>query len=103
MIDERDDDENYRNPGGPSGETSRPGDANANDDDEGVEDTQCGDKGTGKGKGIKEGKGKRMVKRKGNGKGKGIVKQSPGGNDISHAVALQLEKERNKAAPDTER
>jgi hypothetical protein len=44
-----------------------------------------------------------MVKRKGNGKGKGIVKQTPGGDDISHAVALQLEKERKKADPDTER
>jgi hypothetical protein len=30
---------------------------------------------------------------KGNSKGNGIVKRTPGGDDISHAVALQLQKE----------
>jgi hypothetical protein len=47
-------------------------------------------------------KGKGKVKGQGNGKGKGIVKQPPGGDDISHAVALQLQKERNEADSDTE-
>jgi len=38
----------------------------------------------------------------GNGKGKGIVNQTPGGDDISRAVALQLQKERHEADLDTE-
>jgi len=41
----------------------------------------------GKGKATEEGKGK------GNGKGKAIVKQTLGGDDISRAVAVQLQKE----------
>jgi hypothetical protein len=39
------------------------------------------------GKAMEEGKGM------GNGKGRGIVKQTRGGDDISHAVALQLQNE----------
>jgi len=39
---------------------------------------------------------------KGNGKGKGIVKQTPGGDDISHDVAFQLQKEMSQADLDTE-
>jgi hypothetical protein len=46
------------------------------------------------------GKGKR--KGMGNGKGKGIVKQTPGGDDISHSVALQLQKEMYDADSGTE-
>jgi len=60
-----------------------------------------GEKGTGKGKGTKDGKGKenrkgkgkgkpteeRKGKGKGNGKGKGIFIQTPGGDDISRAIA----------------
>jgi len=42
----------------------------------------------GMGKTTEEGK----WKVKGNGKGKGIVKQTPGGDDISLAVAVQLQK-----------
>ena len=73
---------------------------------------QGGEKGTGKGKGTKDGKGKGKVKGKGkateegkgkgNGKGKGIVKQSPGGDDISGAVALLLQTEMYEADSDTE-
>jgi len=37
---------------------------------------------------MKDGKGER----KGNCKGKGIVKQTPGGDNMSGAVALQLQK-----------
>jgi len=37
---------------------------------------------------TEDGRGKGKGKGKGNGKGKGIVKQTPGGGDISHAVAL---------------
>jgi len=55
-------------------------------------------KGMVKGKPTEEGKGKR----KGNGTGKGIVKQTPGGDDISRAVALQLQKEIYKADSDME-
>jgi len=80
IIDKDDDDENWADPGGPSGGRSRPGDDNDNDDGEGEEDTQGGEKATGKGKGTKYGKGKGKEKGKGkgkgrgNGKGKGIVK-----------------------------
>jgi hypothetical protein len=74
IIDEDDDDENWADPGAPSGGRSRPGDDNDNDDGEGEEDTQGGEKGTGKGKGTKDGKGKGKGKGKGNSKGKGIVK-----------------------------
>jgi len=61
-----------------------------------------GEKATGKGKGRKDGKGKGKGKGKGNCKGKGIVKQTPGGIDISRAVALQLQMERYEADSDTE-
>jgi len=45
---------------------------------------------------MKEGKGK------GNGKEKGSVKQTPGGGDISRAVALQLQKVMYEADSDME-
>jgi len=48
------------------------------------------------------GKGKGKGKGKGNGKGRGIVKQTPGGDDISRAVASQLQKEMSEADLDTE-
>jgi hypothetical protein len=83
IIDEDDDDDNWADPGAPSGGSSRPGDGNDNDDGESEEDTQGGEKWTGKGKGTKDGKGKGKAtedgkgkgkgKGKGNGKGKGIV------------------------------
>jgi hypothetical protein len=44
-----------------------------------------------------DGMGKGKGKEKGNGKGKGIVIQTTGGDDISRAVALQLQKERYEA------
>ena len=53
-------------------------------------------KGKVKGKAMEEGK------RKGNGKGRVIVQQTPGGDDISHAVALQLQNEMYEADSDTE-
>jgi len=61
-------------------------------------------KGKGKGKATEEGKGKATEegKGKGNGKWKGIVKQTPGGDDISPAVALQLQKEMYEADSDME-
>ena len=48
------------------------------------------------------GKGKGKGKGKGNGKGRGIVKQTPGGDDISGAIALQLQKGMFEADSDTE-
>jgi len=108
IIYEEDVDENRADSGGPSGGRSRPGDGNDNDNSEGDEDTQGGEKGTGKGKVTKygkgTGKGKAMEegKGKGNGKGKGIVIQTPGGDNISRAVALQLQKEMYEADSDTE-
>jgi hypothetical protein len=74
IIDEDVDDENWADPGAPSGGRSRLGDDNNNDDGEGEEDTWGGEKGTGKGKGTQDRKGKGKGKWKGNGKGKGIVK-----------------------------
>jgi len=50
------------------------------------------------GQAMEDGKGK--VKQ--NGKGKGIMKQSPGGDDLSCAVALQLQQELYEADSDTE-
>jgi len=97
IIDEDDDDENWADPGAPSGGRSRPGDGNDNDNGECEEDTQGGEKGTGKGKGTKDVTGKGMGKGTGNGNGKGIVKRTPWGDDISRAVALQLQKERYEA------
>ena len=102
IIDEDDDDENWADPGAPSGGRSCPGDGNDNDNGESEEDTQGGEKGTGKGKGTKDVKGKEKGKGKGNGNGKGIVKQTPGGDDISLAVALQLQKEMYEADSDME-
>jgi len=112
IIEEDDDDDNWAVPGGPTSGRSRPGDGNDNDEDESEENTQGGEKGTGKGKGTKDGKGKAKAtedvkgkgkgKRKGNGKGKGIVKQTPGGDEISRAVASQLQKEMSEADLDME-
>jgi len=100
IIDEDDENNNWADPGTPSGGRSCHGDGNDNDDSEGEEDTQGGEKGTRKGKGTKDGKGKGKGKvteegkgkGKGHGTGKGFVKQTPGGDDISGAVAVQLEK-----------
>jgi hypothetical protein len=104
IIDKDDDYEKWADPGALSGGRSRPGDDNVNDNGEGEEDTQGGENGTGKGKVTKDGKGKGKGKRKGKGKGKGkgIVKQTPGGDDISRAVGLQLQKVRYEADSDTE-
>ena len=78
----------------------------------GEEDTQGSEKGTGNEKGTKNATGKRKGKGKGkgkgngkgkrNGKGTGIVEQSPEGDDISRAIALQLKKEMYEADLDTE-
>jgi len=112
IIDEDDDDDNWVDPGAPSGGRSLGGDGNYNDDGQSEEDTQGGEKGTGKGKGTKDGKGKRKAtedrkvtgkgKGKWNGNGKGIVIHTPGGDDNSHAIVLQLQKEMSEADLDTE-
>jgi hypothetical protein len=83
IIDEDNNEGNWAKPGAPSGGMSRPGDGNDNDDSKSEEDTQGGEKVTGKGKGTKDGKGKGKAtadgkgqgkgQGKGNGKGKGIV------------------------------
>ncbi|KAF8538640.1 hypothetical protein BDD12DRAFT_805954 [Trichophaea hybrida] len=112
IMDKDDGDENRADPGAPSGGRSRPGDGFDNEDSEGEEDTQGSEKGTGKGKGTMDGKGKGMATEDGNGKGKGtgkgngkrkcIVKQIPGGDDISHAIALQLQKAMTESDLDME-
>jgi hypothetical protein len=112
MIDEDDDDGNWADPCAPSGGGSRPGDGNGNDDRECEEDTRGGEKATGRRKGTKDGKGKGKAtedgkgkgkgKGTGNGKGKGTVEHTPGGDDISCAVALRLKKGMSEADVDTE-
>jgi hypothetical protein len=99
IIDEDEDDGNCANPSAPSGGRSCPGDGNDNDDGESQEDMQGCENGTGKGKGTKDGKekwkgkGKGKRKAKGNGKGKGSVRNTQGGDNISRAIAFQLQKE----------
>jgi len=44
----------------------------------------------------------RKEKGKGNGKGKDIVKQTSGGDDISHDITFQLQKEMYESEMDTE-
>jgi hypothetical protein len=56
----------------------------------------------GKEKVTKDGKGKGKEKGQGNGKGKCIAKHTPGGDDISRTVALQLLKDMSTADLDTE-
>jgi len=102
IIDEDDDDDNWGDAGAPNGGRSRPGKGNDNDDSKGEEGKQGCEKRTGKGKEIQDGKGKGMGKGKANGKAKGIVKQTPGGDDISCVVALQLQKEMLEADLDKE-
>jgi hypothetical protein len=102
IIDEDDDDDNWADPGAPSGGRSRPGNGNDNDDGESEEGMQGAANGTGKGKGIKDGKGKGNGQGIGNGTGKGIGKRTPGGDDISRAVALQLQKQMSEADLDKE-
>jgi len=105
-MDEDDHDENWADPRALSGGTSHPNNNIDNDNSEGEEDTQGGEKGTGKEKGTKDGKGKEKGKwegkGKGNGEGKGIVEQTTGGDDISRAIALQLQKEMYEADLDME-
>jgi len=92
IIEEDDDVEDWADPVGPYGGRSGSGDGNDNYNGEGEEEQQGGEPGTGKGKG----------KGKGNGKGTGIVKQTPGGDDIARAVALQLQRDMYEADSDTE-
>jgi len=82
IIDEDDDDDNWADPGAPSGGRSRPGDGNHNDNGESEEDTQGGEKGTRKGKGTKDGKGKGKATEDGKGKGKGNGKGNGNGKGI---------------------
>jgi hypothetical protein len=112
IINEDDDEENWADTGVQSSRRSCRGDGNNNDDGESEEDTEGGVKGTRKKKGTTDGKarGKATEDRKGKGKGtgmgngkeKGIVKPTPEGDDISHAVALQLQKEMSEPDLDTE-
>jgi hypothetical protein len=98
IIDEDDDDDNWEDPSALSCGRSRPNDGNDNDDSKGEEDMQGSETGTWKGKGTNNGKAKGMGKvtekrngkGKGSGKGKGIVKQTPGGDNMYRAVAVQL-------------
>jgi hypothetical protein len=92
IIDEGDDDDNWADPGAPSGGRSLLGDGNENDDCKSEEDKLGGEKGTGnwkgtkdgkvKGKATEDGKGKGKGKGTGHGKGKGIAMHTTGGDDI---------------------
>jgi hypothetical protein len=102
LIDEDDDDDNWEDLIAPSIRRSRAGDENDIDDGEGEEDTHGSQKGTGKGKGTNDGNGKGNGNGKGTGKLKRIVKWTSGGDDISCAVALQLQKQMSEADLDKE-
>jgi len=111
IINEDIDDHNWANAGAPTSGRCCPGDSNDNHDGNGEENTQGGETGTEKGKGIQDGKGKWKATKnrkgkdvgngKGNGKGNGIVQQTTGGDDISCAVAWQLQKEMSEPDLDT--
>jgi len=102
IIHMNDDEENWSDPGAPSRGRSGPSSGNDNGGSEDLEDMSDGEKGTvirkgttdgkvnAKGKATVQGKGK--WKGMGHGKGKGVVKQTPGEDDISRAVAVQLQK-----------
>jgi len=98
-MDEDDDDENWADRHLASGGRSRPSNGNDNDDGEGEDDTERGEKATGKENGTKDGMGNGKGKGKGSGKGKGkdIVEQTPGGNAMSRGVAFQLQREMYQA------
>ena len=108
IINKDEDDQNWAHLTAPSGGRTHSSNGNDNDDGKGEKDMQGSEKGTRKEKGPKDGKGKGKGKAmeggkgKGNGKGKGIVKQTPGGDDISCAVPLQLQKDMYVADSDTE-
>ena len=104
IINEDHHDENLADPQMPSGGTSHPSDGTKNAIGQGEEDTEGKEQGTGTEKGTKDGKvkGKAKGMDKGNGKGKDIVKQTPGGVDISRAVPLQLQKKLYESESDTE-
>jgi len=116
IINEDDDNKTWAAPGVPSGGRAYSGNGNDNHDSECEDEKHGGEKGTGTGKGTNDVKGQEMGKSngkgkatekgkgkgKGNSKGKGIVKQTPGGDDISCAVALQLQKQIYEAESDTE-
>jgi len=112
IIDDDDHDANWAHAGAPCSEWSCHGHGNDNEDGTGEEGMQGVEKWTGQGKGMKDGKGKGTWKGKttvegkgkgkGNGKGKGMVIQTPGGDHISGAVDLQLQKEMYDADMDTE-
>jgi len=101
-INQYDDDENWADPRVRSSGRSHPGDGNNNEHGEGEEDTRADENGTVKRKGTKDGKGKWMGKGKGNVNGTSIVKQTPGGDAISRAVPLHLQKKQSEADSGTE-
>jgi hypothetical protein len=96
------DDDNRAAPGVPNPGRSHPGYGNHHDNGEGEKDPQGGEKGIGKGKRTHDNKAKGKGKWTGNSKGKGSVKQTPGGDDISGAVALLLQKDISEADLDME-
>jgi hypothetical protein len=63
---------------------------------------QGSEKRIGNGMGTKDGQGKGKGKGKGNGTGRGIVEQTPRGDDIFRAIALQLQKQMSEADLDKE-
>jgi hypothetical protein len=112
IINDDDDEEDWADPKEPCGGWSHPGDGNHNAEGYGEEDIHGDEKWTGKVQGTKDGTGKGKATEDGNGKGKamwkangkvkGFVVQSPGGDDISCAIALQLQKAISEANLDME-
>jgi hypothetical protein len=75
----------------PSGGRAHPGDGNDSDDGDGEEDTQGEENGTGKRNRTNIRREKENVTEIA--KGKCTVKHTPAGDDISRAVAMQLQRE----------
>ena len=93
IIDGVEDNDNWADPEWPITGMTLPSHGNEIDDGEGQEDWQGGENGTAIRQGTKDGKTKWKWKGMGNGKGKGIIQQISGGDAISRAIALQLQKE----------
>jgi len=86
MIDMDDDGETWLDHWARSGGMRHPGNSNQNDDDKDEQDMQGGENGPEKGKCSMDGQGKGKGKK--NCKGKVMIKQTPGGDDISRAITL---------------
>jgi len=102
IIVEDDDNQNGEDDGAPCGGRSHPGDGNGHHKGDGEEDTLGSERGSGIQNGTKDGRRTGKGKGKRNGIRKGIVKHTPAGDNISRAIALQLQMAMYEADSDPE-